>query len=163
MFGVFEDDTQALFSTIAENYPVVLVGIGFILIFFFVYLLTKFTVEKKVTGFYLTKTKIYKKIIISILLCAVNFIIARGSFGLFPLGVDNAEISTNTFINKVAINGIYTLQAAMEARSKESDRDYIKDVGYSPNNMAKVFADFLNTDVSEINSAEPEKSLQKKT
>ena len=37
MFGVFEDDTKALFSTIVENYPVVLVGIGFILIFVFVY------------------------------------------------------------------------------------------------------------------------------
>ena len=40
MFGVFEDDTKALFSTIVENYPVVLVGIGFILIFVFIYLLT---------------------------------------------------------------------------------------------------------------------------
>ncbi len=163
MFGVFEDDTQALFSTIVENYPVVWVGIGFILIFVFVYFLTKIVVEKKVIGYYIEKTKIYIKIILALILLSVNFIIARGSFGLFPLGVDNAEISTNTFINKVAINGIYTLQAAIEARSKEKDRDYIEKMGYSKNNMAKAFSDFLNVDINSIDKNEPENSLKKTT
>jgi len=163
MFGVFEDDTKALFSTIAENYPVVWVGIGFILIFVFIYFLTKIIVEKKVIGYYIEKTKIYIKIILSLVLLSVNFIIARGSFGLFPLGVDNAEISTNTFINKVAINGIYTLQAAIEARSKEKDRDYIGKMGYSKNNMAKAFSDFLNVDINSIDKNKPETSLNKTT
>ena len=163
MFGVFEDDTKALFSTIAENYPVVLVGIGFILIFVFIYFLTKIIVEKKVIGYYIEKTKIYIKIILALILLFVNFIIARGSFGLFPLGVDNAEISTNTFINKVAINGIYTLQAAMEARSKEGGRNYIKDMGYSQDNMAKAFSDFLNVDINSIDKQKPETSLSKTT
>ena len=74
MFGVFEDDTKALFSTIAENYPVVLVGIGFILIFVFVYFLTKIIVEKKVIRYYIERTKIYIKIILSLILLSVNFI-----------------------------------------------------------------------------------------
>ena len=163
MFGVFEDDTKALFSTLVENYPVVWVGIGFILIFVFVYVLTKLIVEKKVIGYYIEKTKIYIKIILALILLSVNFIMARGSFGLFPLGVDNAEISKNTFINKVAINGIYTLQAAIEARSKEKDRNYISDMGYSQDNMAKAFADFLNVDISSIDNQKPEKSLIKTT
>lgn len=163
MFGVFEDDTQALFSTIAENYPVFWVGLGFISIFVILYFLVKYFVERKVIGLYLNKTKIYIKIIVAVCFVAVNFILARGSFGLFPLGVDNAEISTNTFINKVAINGIYTLQAAIEARSKEKDRDYIGKMGYDKNNMAQAFADFLNEDISEIDKATPEKALLKKT
>ena len=163
MFGVFEDDTKALFSTLVENYPVVWVGIGFILIFVFVYVLTKLIVEKKVIGYYIEKTKIYIKIILALILLSLNFIMARGSFGLFPLGVDNAEISKNTFINKVAINGIYTLQAAIEARSKEKDRNYISDMGYSQDNMAKAFADFLNVDISSIDNQKPEKSLIKTT
>ncbi len=163
MFGVFEDDTQALFSTIAENYPVFWVGLGFISIFVVLYLLVKYFVERKVIGFYLSKTKIYIKFIVVICLMSINFILARGSFGLFPLGVDNAEISTNAFINKVAINGIYTLQAAIEARSKEKGRNYIAEAGYSKDNMAQAFADFSNVDVSLINKAEPEKSLQKRT
>ncbi len=163
MFGVFEDDTKALFSTIVENYPVFWAAVGFISIFVVIYLLTKYFAERKIIGYYLNKTKIYIKIIVSVCLIAVNFILARGSFGLFPLGVDNAEISTNAFINKVAINGIYTLQAAIEARSKEKDRDYIGQMGYSKNNMAQAFADFLNVDVSKIDKAEPEKSLWKKT
>lgn len=163
MFGIFEDDTQALFSTLAENYPLFLVAIGFILIFVFVYFLTKRVLEKNLFGFYFNKTKIYLKIIAVLCFLAVNFIVARGSFGIFPLGVDNAEISANTFINKVAINGIYTLQAAMEARSKEEDRDYIKQMGYSKNNMAQAFADFLDIDVSEIDESSPENSLSKTT
>ena len=163
MFGIFEDDTQALFSTLAENYPLFLVAIGFILIFVFVYFLTKRVLEKNLFGFYFNKTKIYLKIIAVLCFLAVNFIVARGSFGIFPLGVDNAEISANTFINKVAINGIYTLQAAMEARSKEEDRDYIKQMGYSKNNMAQAFADFLDIDVSEIDESNPENSLSKTT
>ena len=163
MFGVFEDDTQALFSTIAENYPVVWVGIGFILIFVFVYFLTKRILEKNLFGFYFDKTKIYLKIIVVLCLFAVNFMFARGSFGLFPLGVDNAEISTNTFINKVAINGIYTLQAAIEARSKESNWDYIGKMGYLKDNMAKAFGDYLDKDINLIDKIEPEKSLMKTT
>lgn len=163
MFGIFEDDTQALFSTLAENYPVVWVAIGFILIYVFVYFLTKRVIEKNLFGFYFNKTKIYIKIIVALILLSVNFIIARGSFGIFPLGVDDAEISANTFINKVAINGIYTLQAAMEARSNEQDRDYIKQMGYSKDNMAQAFADFLNVSVSEIDKTKPETSLSKTT
>ena len=163
MFGVFEDDTQALFSTIAENYPVVLVGIGFLLIFVFIYFLTKRILEKNLFGFYFNKTKIYLKIIAVLCCFAINFILARGSFGLFPLGVDNAEISTNTFINKVAINGIYTLQAAIEARSKESNWDYIGKMGYSRNEMFKAFSDYLNIDESLVDKLEPEKQLQKTT
>ena len=163
MFGVFEDDTKALFSTIAENYPVVLVGIGFISIFVFIYFLTKKILEKNLFGFYFNKTKIYLKIIVVLCFFAINFMLARGSFGLFPLGVDNAEISTNTFINKVAINGIYTLQAAIEARSKEHDRDYIKIMGYSRDNIEQAFADYLDIDVSKINKENPETSLSKTT
>ena len=138
-------------------------GIGFILIFIFVYFLTKIIVEKKVIRYYIERTKIYIKIILSLILLSVNFIMARGSFGLFPLGVDNAEISANTFINKVAINGIYTLQAAIEARSKEGDRNYIKDMGYSQDNMAEAFSDFLNVDINSIDKQEPENSLKKRT
>ena len=163
MFGIFEDDTQALFSTIAENYPVVWVAIGFILIYVFIYFLTKRIIEKNLFGFYFNKTKIYIKIMVVLCFLAVNFMLARGSFGIFPLGVDNAEISANTFINKVAINGIYTLQAAIEARSKEHDRDYIKQMGYSKNDMAQAFADFLNVNVSEIDKTKPENSLFKTT
>ncbi|MDD3922892.1 MAG: hypothetical protein PHY39_05080, partial [Endomicrobiaceae bacterium] len=120
IFGVFEDDTKALFSTLVENYPIVLVTIGFISIFVFVFFLTKFILEKNITSFILGKVKIQYKILVTFILICLNFMLARGSFGLFPLGVDNAEVSNNIFINRVSINAIYTLQAALEARSKEN-------------------------------------------
>jgi len=165
MFGVFEDDTAALFSTIAENYPVVLVGIGFVLIFVVIYFLSKFILEKNIAGFYFNnKTKIYKKFIFTVSLAAVNVMVCRGSFGLFPLGVDNAEVSENTFINKVAINGIYTLQAAIEARSKENNGlDYISKSGYSKDNIAQAFSDYTEVDINSIDKTNPEKVLFKTT
>lgn len=159
IFGVFEDDTKALFSTLVENYPIILVAVGFISIFLVIFFLTKFILEKNITSFPLGKVKIQYKILVTFILICLNFIVARGSFGLFPLGVDNAEVSNNIFINRVSINAIYTLQAALEARSKENrGMNYIAKMGYE-NNIAKAFSDYLSTDISNISKDNPEQSL----
>jgi hypothetical protein len=50
---------------------------------------------------------------------AVNFIVAKGSFGIFPLGMDDAQVLLNTFLDKVAINEVYTLQEAIEVKSEQ--------------------------------------------
>ena len=163
IFGVFEDDTKALFSTLVENYPIVLVTIGFISIFVFVFFLTKFILEKNITSFILGTVKIQYKILVTFILICLNFMLARGSFGLFPLGVDNAEVSNNIFINRVSINAIYTLQAALEARSKENrGMNYIAKMGYE-NNIPKAFSDYLSIDIANIPKDNPEQSLVKIT
>jgi phosphoglycerol transferase MdoB-like AlkP superfamily enzyme len=159
IFGVFEDDTKALFSTLAENYPLILVAVGFLSIFLFVFFMTKFILEKNIASFELNRIKIKYKILLSLLLISLNFISARGSFGLFPLGVDNAEVSDNNFINQVSINAIYTLQAALEARSKENrGMDYIAKMGYA-GNIDKAFSDYLSLSIQDIPKDNPEKSL----
>ncbi len=164
IFGVIEDDTKALFSTLAENYPIVLVAAGFIAVFAFVYFLSKRIIEKNLAGFDLKKTGVINKILISLCLIALTFITARGSFGLFPLGTDNAEVTNNVFINKVAINGIFTFQAALEARSKENrGMDYVAKMGYSSDNPSAMFADYLDCESGKIDAGNPEKSLERHT
>lgn len=158
LYGFFEDDTIALISTIYENYPVIWVGIGFIAIYAFVFAVSKYILRIKDTKKELPKSIIFK-ISAVLLMIFINFMAARGSFGIFPLGVDNAEISANSFINKVAINGVYTLQAAAEARGKERrGMDYIEKAGYK-NNIRQAFADFLGKDINSIPEQNPENSL----
>jgi len=163
IFGIFEDDTKALFSTLAENYPLFLVAAGFISIFALVFFLTKFILEKNILSFELNKIKLRYKIPAVFLLLCLNFISARGSFGLFPLGVDNAEVSDNNFINQVSINAIYTLQAALEARSKENrGMNYIAKMGYL-DNIDKAFSDYLSVDIQSIPKDNPEKAMIRNT
>lgn len=163
IFGVFEDDTKALASTIYDNYPVFCVALGFIALFVLIYFISKKIIEKNIAGFYCNKIKIGYKILIIIIILFLNFIVARGSFGLFPLGVDDADLSQNTLINKIAINGIYTFQAALEARAKENNYDYISKMGYIKNNMALAFSDYLNIDINSIDKNRPEQSMFKTT
>ena len=164
IFGIFEDDTKALASTICDNYPVFWVVLGFVVLYALIYFVTKKIMETNIAGFYYyNKTKIGYKILLALLVLSLNFIIARGSFGIFPLGVDNADISQNTLINKIAINGIYTLQVAIEARSKEKNYDYISKMGYKQDNITRAFSDYLNVDINLIDKNQPEQSIFKTT
>jgi Phosphoglycerol transferase and related proteins, alkaline phosphatase superfamily len=158
VFGFFEDDTKALISTFYENYNLFLIFAGFILIFALIFFLSKYILKINHTAHKTPKGFIFK-IVLSLVLIFLNFITARGSFGIFPLGVDNAEVSSNVFLNKVSINCVYTLQAAIEARNNENKGfDYIDKAGYK-NNIRKAFADFLDKNIEEIPENIPEQSL----
>jgi len=157
VFGFFEDDTAALISTFYENYNLFLILAGFILIFVLIFFLSKYILKVNDAANKMPKS-ITAKIAISVIIVLLNFITARGSFGIFPLGVDNAEVSSNTFINKTAINCVYTLQAAAEAKGKEKNFDYIEKTGYN-NNIRQAFADFLNKNIEEIPQQNPKQAL----
>jgi phosphoglycerol transferase MdoB-like AlkP superfamily enzyme len=156
IFGLFEDDTKALISTLVENYNMFLVVGSFILSYILTFIISKLVLKFKYKDIHEDK-KIISRILIAVLMITVNFAAARGSFGIFPLGVDDAQISLNTFLNKVAINGIYTLQEAIEIKSNQKDFDYAAKTGYK-GNIKQAFADYLNIDISQI-PEQPEQSL----
>lgn len=158
VFGLFEDDTSALISTLAENYNMFLVIGSFILSYILTFVVSKFILKFKYKNISENKKKVsVSKILIAILMITVNFIAARGSFGIFPLGMDDAQVSLNTFLNKVAINGVYTLQEAIEVKNKQKDFDYAAKTGYK-GNIRRAFADYLNLDINQI-PEQPEQSL----
>ena len=166
VFGFFEDDTLALISTIWENYNVLLILAGFACFFVFFYFISKAVLgrhykESSEAAAYSGNTAktIALKILIAFIIVSLNFLAARGGARAVPLEVDDADVSSNMFLNKVAINGFYTFGAAYDARKKESkDIDLAASAGYK-NNIRRAFADFLDKNLDEIPQEYPENSL----
>ena len=78
---------------------------------------------------------------------------------MFPLSLFHAEVSSNTFLNKTAINAFYTLQDAMIIRAEENKEiDFIEKSGYL-DDIRRAFADFLEKDIEDIPIDKPEDSL----
>lgn len=110
VFGLVEDDTKAVLVSIWDSYPVLRIMLVVCLIpFLFVFLTKHFAQEK-------TKNKnIFKSLICLIILG----ICARGSFGTFPLRLEDMAVSTNPFINNLVGNGIENLYVSYNERSDQ--------------------------------------------
>jgi phosphoglycerol transferase MdoB-like AlkP superfamily enzyme len=157
-YGIIDDDTKALLSTMNENYNLPLIFAGFAFIYVLIYLISKKILKTPPQPQTFPKN-IPLKISVFILLGLLNFLIIRGTFHMFPLSLFHSEISTNTFLNKTAINGFYTMQDALIIRSEESKEiDFISKAGYGTN-IRQAFADFLGVDISDIPQTNPENSL----
>jgi phosphoglycerol transferase MdoB-like AlkP superfamily enzyme len=165
IFGVWEDDTAALVSAIWSNYwkTITILTLLFCLLVRWVYFLTgKFKADVHESNVEIKNKPLLIPVFILSLLC-LNFVAARGSFNLFPLGVMDAEISPNDFINKLSVTGLHTLQEALEFRSKENKGyDIIKQLGYEKN-IPDAFALFLKKDKSLLNKENPALDLVRET
>ena len=111
-FEIFEDDTQAVIKTILRNYPVFAIVTGLVILGSVVYYLLG-----KV--FYHQNENLIKPLKhIGILggSFIVFAIMARASFGLFPIGMMDAAYTDEIFLNKLAPNPVFTFEKAVEAR-----------------------------------------------
>ena len=111
-FEIFEDDTQAVIKTILRNYPVFAIVTGLVILGSVVYYLLG-----KV--FYHQNENLIKPLKhIGILggSFIVFAIMARASFGLFPIGMMYAAYTDDIFLNKLAPNPVFTFEKAVEAR-----------------------------------------------
>lgn len=116
-FDMFEDDTKAVIKSIWKNYPVfwILFGLFSISIVFY-YLLDKiFTQHLNGTRGLLQST--------GILLGAflIFAIMARASFGLFPINMMDAAYTNDAFLNKLGPNPVFTFEKAVEARISQKN------------------------------------------
>lgn len=138
-FGLFEDDTVALIKTFLQNYNVAL-----ILGVFFLYLALLFYIIKTILNLEFHSLKIATFIkfptLFFILLIIFNFLIIRGTFGMYPLGKMIPNVSTSEYINKVSQNSVRAFISANSARNKfkKNQIDYIKETGFE-NSIAKAF------------------------
>ncbi len=152
IFGIFEDDTKALFSTLGENYNLFLAGAGFAALAVFIFLACRYFMrlpEGSISAVSPARPAgLPAKILFAAALLCANVMAARGSFGMFPLGIMDAEISPDDFVNKVSINGLFTLQQAIEFRMKENRSfDLAGELGYGgPDGIARALSDHLGTD-----------------
>ena len=130
-FGLFEDDTSALMVTFWQNYNVVgLLGsfLAYLIFVFFVIKKILHSNQKDINSFFGLKFTP----LIFIILIVFNFLIIRGTIGMYPLGKMIPNVSENTYINKISQNGVRAFISAYGVRKAFVSKklDYIKLLGF---------------------------------
>ena len=123
IFGIFEDDTLALLKTILYDYRFYVLILIYIILVAIIYNLSLWTYKELKFNENIFNTlywKNNKKFIVIIIILVLNFICARGSFSMFPLGLFYSQISPNQFINKLCINPIHPLADTIYLKIKNS-------------------------------------------
>ena len=116
-FEIFEDDTQAVINTILKNYPVFAIVTGLVILGSVVYyLLGKVFYHQNENSI-----KPLKHIGILGGSFIVFAIMARASFGLFPIGMMDAAYTDDVFLNKLAPNPVFTFEKAIESRIEQQN------------------------------------------
>ena len=123
IFGVFEDDTLALLKTILYDYRFYVLILIYIILVAVMYNLSLWTYKELKFNEKIFNTlywKNNKKFIVIIIILVLNFICARGSFSMFPLGLFYSQISPNQFINKLCVNPVHPLADTIYLKIKNS-------------------------------------------
>ncbi len=123
IFGFFEDETIALIKTIFADYRFYVLVLVFIILSIVIFKLSAWTYKELKYNERIFNTlywKPSKKFITILLIVFINFIFARGSFSMFPLGLFYSQISPNQFINKLCINPIHPLADTIYLKIKNS-------------------------------------------
>ncbi|PJB13960.1 MAG: phosphatidylglycerol--membrane-oligosaccharide glycerophosphotransferase, partial [Flavobacteriales bacterium CG_4_9_14_3_um_filter_32_8] len=134
-------------------HPVVKVIVSFSIIVFIIY--------KIVSKIYASPKELSKSpntiasVLFILLFTGVFFLGLRGSYGPFPLQIDDSTVSKNQFINSLTLNGLFTLEKAIEERNEASKPIYQRDVltnsGYQSINQ--VMADYYCLPMDSFPSA----------
>jgi len=116
-FDIFEDDTQAVLNSIRKNYPLIPILIGIVSVGFLIYyfLGKVFQQTKQISVNPLKNAGILLGSFI------VFGIMARASFGLFPINMMDAAYTDDDFLNKLAPNPVFTFEKALEARISQQN------------------------------------------
>lgn len=160
IFGFFEDDTVALIKTILSDYRFYFLVIVFVVLAIFLFELSKWTYkelkynERIFNTLYWSKTK--KFITVLVILC-LNFIFARGSFSMFPLGLFYSQISPNQFINKLCVNPIHPLADTIYLKFKNAQNTINLQNVFKYSSQDKIMQDLTilskYKDVTDYNNA----------
>jgi len=127
IFGFLDDDTTALIITFWKNYPLVKIAVGFIFIVFLLYKASNFILKqawlKNLAS--IISDKVSSRITWSLVPLFLIFLMARGTFSIFPLSLSDTTISQNQFVNKIPINSVLAFHGAYKiyvGQRKYSDR-----------------------------------------
>ncbi len=154
IFGLFEDDTLALIKTMIVDYRVWFGVITFLFLSFVIIKFVLFTVktlrnnERIVNTLYWAKSK---KFFVMLIITALNFIAARGSFSMFPLGLFYSQIAPDQFINKLCVNPIHPLADTVYLKIKNLNNniDLKESLKYNDANILddlKIIPAYKNAD-----------------
>lgn len=131
IFGVFDDDTEALIKTALQNYNVALVGFMLLSYFALLYFLI-FKVLKHKEKFSFDMSWL-KQLGFFLLLIIAVALIGRGSVGIFPLAYSISDVSKDPLVNKLPQTPSFAIFDSYDqySKSKSQNYDLIKMAGYS--------------------------------
>lgn len=162
-FGLIEDDTMALVTTLWKNYPVGLLsgGIAVLLLALFFGIRSVFSSIDQARSLFHPGP--IKYVFMSLLSLVLLFGGARGGYGDLVLSPKYADFSTNMFVNQTAVNGIVTFEDAFKLRQKRSAAGSFleREMGYK--GIHQAFSDFLGIDTSPTDQSQLVSLLERRT
>ncbi|MDR1696255.1 MAG: sulfatase-like hydrolase/transferase [Endomicrobium sp.] len=150
IFEAFADDTKALASTILSDRRFIPALLVFAAASFIFFKLSKNTYKRLSNAKCLIDSEywnIFAKIIMVSIVPCVIFLAARGTLSMFPLGTFYTQISSNPFINKLAISSAHSLADALQAKQEQSRNQIIL--------AQKLEIDEQSLNLSEFNKITP--------
>lgn len=111
IFGLIQDDTNAILKTVWRNYPILKILLGI----YFLYRLTDFGLTRlwgHLSIFNLPAPR-WRRSLVACSFLAVG-LGARGTLGLFPLEIMHTAISSHAFINTLSFNGAHAFVRALQ-------------------------------------------------
>ncbi len=129
IFGLFNDDTDAIIHTIIQDYPVTKATLACLIIAILGYKISAGLLDKAFTKNYalLSKTRYSLYILLSIF---ILFSLARGSLGTFPLKKYQATVSKYDVLNKVTPNPILALDWALGEHNRQTNFEQVDEAEY---------------------------------
>lgn len=119
-FGLHEDDTQAILSTVWADFPVLR-----LVILLFALTAVQIVAAKKIEWLTLFDAPAAsargagpRLALISVAAILVLAGLGRGSFGVFPLRAQHMNVSQNSFFNQLVPSGAHALQLAHKERTR---------------------------------------------
>ena len=160
IFGVIDDDTNALVNTAFANYNIPLALLFLSAYFVFLYFIIMKTIKKRDTLFF--EFSVLKQALVFLGIIVVVALLGRGSVGLFPLAKDIPDVSADPSINKLPQTAGYAMLNSYEqyAKSKSGNYDLIKTSGYK-GKINKAFE--IHTQKGNINTKDLISNITYKT
>lgn len=143
IFGLIDDDTKAVMSSVWSDYPIIKIFLLWSSILSaYVFYVKKIYYKKPFT----LKTPMWINVPGSLALLFVFGLGIRQSLGTFPLQSHDTAVSTSQSINFLTTNGVYALKTAYSERGKaenlqQSALTLVKELGYQ--NAADAAADYF--------------------
>ncbi|MDR1243666.1 MAG: sulfatase-like hydrolase/transferase [Endomicrobium sp.] len=125
IFDFFSDDTFALIKTILYDHRFLIALISLFVTALIIYKLVAFTTCKLTSKHSIIDTSIFNivtKMLFVLLVPLFTLCLARGTFSMFPLGKFHAQISSNQFINDVALTSVHSFQDALDAKISQVNK-----------------------------------------
>ena len=127
LFDFFDDDTFALIKTIISDWRFYILLTALISVVFIICKIVSISTKELLNIRRLINSSywnVFVKILIVLLIPLITFLLARGTVSMFPLGKFHAQISTNSFINNIALTAVHSITDAIQAKT-EQNRDKI--------------------------------------